>query len=162
MLSNYITKIGVVDMTYSLPTILEKNVAEGIIHSRNTAELLESRLEFLDGKERVIMAMSIKGATFRQIAALTGVHEASVARQVRKLSYRLLRGAFVECLQKRDWFTKEQLAIAKDRYLVKLPLVDIAKKRNCTLYHVRLVLSQLAQRCGSARSKHSLAVGKTA
>ena len=54
---------------------------------RKTADLLENRIDFLDGREKVIMAMWIRqGATFRQIAFLTGLHEANVARTARKIS----------------------------------------------------------------------------
>ncbi len=38
----------------------------------------------------------------------------------------------------------QQLAIAQDRYLLRLPIPLIAKKRKCTLYRVRTVLSELA------------------
>jgi hypothetical protein len=125
------------------------NIGDDIVvggRYRDIAELLESRLEFLDGKEKVIMTMQLRhGATFRQIAALTGLHEASVARLVRKISSRLLKGAFIVCLRKRDCLTKQQLAIARDSYLSRLSIPAIAKKHKCTLYHVRLVLSHLAK-----------------
>ena len=92
-----------------------------------------------------------QGATFRQIAALTGLHEANVARMARKISSRLLRGAFVDCLLKSDCLTKEQLAIAGDHYLNRLSIPAIAQKHNCTLYHVRAVLSQIAEQLGSTQ-----------
>jgi hypothetical protein len=111
----------------------------------DTADMLESRLEFLEGKEKILMEMRLRqGATFGQIAALTGMHEATVARTVRKLRGRLLRGAFVVCLRNKDRLTDQQLCIARDRYLTRLPIPLIAKKQKCTLYRVRTVLVELA------------------
>ena len=40
--------------------------------------------------------------------------------------------------------TDQQLAIARDRYLTRLPIPLIAKKHKCTLYRVRSVLAELA------------------
>jgi hypothetical protein len=117
----------------------------GFAGYRSAAEVLESRLEFLDGKEKIMMTMRVRqGATFGQIAALAGMHEASVARLVRKIRSRLLKGAFITCLRYKDLLTREQLAIARDRYVLRLSIPAIAKNHNCTLYHTRSVLSQLA------------------
>jgi DNA-binding transcriptional ArsR family regulator len=111
----------------------------------DTADMLESRLEFLEGKEKILMEMRLRqGATFGQIAALTGMHQSTVARQVQKLRGRLLKGAFVVCLRNRECLSDQQLAIARDRYLTRLPIPLIAKKQKCTLYRVRTVLVELA------------------
>ena len=111
----------------------------------DAADALESRLEFLEGKEKILMEMRVRqGATFGQIAALIGMHQSSIARQVRKLRGRLLKGAFVVCLRNRDRLNDQQLAIARDRYLARLPIPLIAKKHKCTLYRVRSVLAELA------------------
>ena len=111
----------------------------------DAADALESRLEFLEGKEKILMEMRVRqGATFGQIAALTGVHQSSVSRAVRKLRGRLLKGAFVVCLRNSERLSGRQLAIARDRYLARLPIPLIAKKHRCTLYRVRTVLAELA------------------
>jgi hypothetical protein len=111
----------------------------------DAADMLESRLEFLEGKEKILMEMRLRqGATFGQIAALTGMHQSSVARAVHKLRGRLLKGVFAVCLRNRERLTDQQLAIARDRFLTRLPIPLIAKKHNCTMYRVREVLAELA------------------
>jgi alkylated DNA nucleotide flippase Atl1 len=118
----------------------------------DAADTLESRLEFLEGKEKTLMTMRMRqGATFGQIAALTGMHEATVARQVQKLRGRLLKGAFVVCLRNSECLSKQHLAIARDRYLTRLPIPLIAKKQKCTLYRVRTVLAELDDFVAAAR-----------
>jgi CRP-like cAMP-binding protein len=113
---------------------------------RDFYELLESRLEFLEGRDRQIMTMRIRqGASFGQIAILTNSHESTIARAIRRLSARLLTGAFIDCLRNKNRLTDEQLAIARDRFLLKLPFKTIAKKQNCTLYHVRLIVEQITK-----------------
>ena len=134
-----------VEMKKAMPEIVNDEAKAGFGGYRGAAEVLESRLEFLDGKEKIMMTMRVRqGATFGQIAALMGMHEASVARLVRKIRSRLLKGAFITCLKKRESLTDEQLAIARDYYVLRLSIPTIANKHNCTLYHVRMVLSQLA------------------
>jgi hypothetical protein len=131
-------------MKIRLPRMLEQSAANAAGY-RDMAELLESRLEFLYGKEKIIMAMRIRqGATYRQIAEIVGMHPAAVARRARKISSRLLKGAFITFLRKSSCLTQEQLAIGKDYYLTGLSLPRIARNHNCTLYRVRTVLSQLA------------------
>ena len=111
---------------------------------RDLAELLEHRLEFLTLRDRQIMTMWIRqGVSLHQIALLTNSHPSSVSRRVRRLSARLLRGAFIDCLRNRVHFTDEQLAIARQRFLLKLPIKTIAQNCKCTPYRVRLVLSQI-------------------
>jgi hypothetical protein len=135
-------------MTKALPRMVDCDA--GLGNYLDAADALESRLEFLEGKEKILMEMRLRqGATFGQIAALTGMHQSSVARQVHKLRGRLLKGAFVVCLRNRYRLSDEQLAIARDRYLTRLPIPLIAKKHKCTLYHVRTVLAELASFVGA-------------
>jgi len=130
-------------MKTTLPRMVDCQA--GLGNYLDAADALQSRLEFLEGKEKILMEMRLRqGATFGQIAALTGMHQSSVSRQVRKLRGRLLKGAFVVCLRNSDRLTDQQLAIARDRYLTRLPIPLIAKKHKCTLYRVRSVLAELA------------------
>ncbi|MDO8302107.1 MAG: hypothetical protein Q7T18_02595 [Sedimentisphaerales bacterium] len=137
-------------MKIALPRMVDCQA--GIGGYLDAADALESRLEFLEEKEKILMEMRLRqGATFGQIAALTGMHQSSVARQVRKLRGRLLKGAFVVCLRNREYLSDQQLGIARDRYLARLPIPLIAKKHKCTLYRVRSVLSELARLVEASR-----------
>jgi hypothetical protein len=121
---------------------------------RDFNEMLEARLDFLTGREKIIMTMRVRqGAAFGQIAKLTGLHEATVARMVRKITAQLLKGTFAHCLRNSKHLTSLQLAIARDHFLAGLPLRSIARKNNCTLYHVRAVLAQLGDGLKSAQPR---------
>jgi hypothetical protein len=138
-------------MTKALPRMVDRQA--GIGGYLNAADMLVSRLEFLEGKERTLMELHLRrGATFGQIAALTGMHQSSVTRRVQKLRRRLLKGAFVVCLRHRERLSDEQLAIARDCYLSRLSVGLIAKKHKCTQYRVHSILEELAEIIASENS----------
>jgi hypothetical protein len=69
-------------MTNALPRMVGCDA--GLWNYLDAADALESRLEFLEGKEKILMEMRLRqGATFGQIAALTGMHQSSVARSAK-------------------------------------------------------------------------------
>ncbi len=105
---------------------------------RDENDLLRSRLILLDGKDKVLMSMYLEnGNSFRQIARLTGISEARIARRIHGLTKRLIDGQFIVCLRNRDKFTPEQMTIAKDYFLIGLSISIIATTRRRSCYHVR-------------------------
>jgi predicted DNA-binding protein YlxM (UPF0122 family) len=114
---------------------------------RNRIELLRSRIHLLDGMERLMMTMYLEnGNSFRQIARLVGMNEASIARRIKKITKRLADGEYITCLRSRDRFTRQELAIAKDYFLLDEPIKKIAEKRGWTYYKVRETIRQIRQR----------------
>jgi len=105
---------------------------------RDELDLLRSRLHLLNGKEKVLMTMYLEnGSSFRQIARLTGISDTSIARRINRLTKRLIDGQYIACLRNRDKFTRDQMTIAKDYFLVGLSMKEIALKRRWSRYHVR-------------------------
>jgi len=84
-----------------------------------------------------------KGNTFRQMATLAGVSEASIARRIHKITKRLMDGAYITCLRNRDLLTPEQLSIARDCLLLGLSQRATARKRQCSVYRVRKTLKRI-------------------
>jgi len=81
---------------------------------RAARELVVSRLGLVCGTDRDIMSLYYEsGATKRQIAAVAGVHEATIGRKINKLTSALLEGVYVKCLSNRNFFTQEQLEVAR-------------------------------------------------
>lgn len=108
---------------------------------RDRIDLLRSRVSLLVGKDRLLMTMYLEnGNTFRQMARLAGVNEASIARRIRKVTKRLVDGEYITCLRNRDKFTKTEMAVAKDYFLVGLSQRKIAVKRNCSICRVQKIL----------------------
>ena len=119
---------------------------------RDELDLLRSRLNLLNGKDKVLMTMYLEnGSSFRQIARLTGVSDTSIARRIKILTERLIDGEYITCLRSRDKFTRDQMTIAKDYFLVGLSMKEIAAKRHRSCYHVRetiIKIKSILNDCG--------------
>jgi len=114
---------------------------------RDRIDLLRSRIGMLVGKDKLLLTMYLEnGNSFRQIAQLVGVNEASIARRIHKITKRLIDGEYITCLRNRDKFSEEELVIAKDYFLLGLSIRKIAIKRDATYYRVRKIISQIRQR----------------
>jgi predicted DNA-binding protein YlxM (UPF0122 family) len=111
---------------------------------RARIDLLRSRISLLTGKDRLLMTMYIEnGNTFRQLARLAGVNESNIARRIRRITKRLLDGEYVTCVRNRDKFTRKEMVIAKDYFLLGLSQRKIASKRNYGIHHVRETLKRM-------------------
>ena len=119
---------------------------------RDELDLLRSRLHLLNGKDKVLMTMYLEnGSSFRQIARLTGVSDTSIARRINRLTKRLIDGQYIVCLRNRDKFTRDQMTIAKDYFLMGLSMKEIAVKRRWSRYHVRetiIKIKSILNDCG--------------
>lgn len=113
---------------------------------RDRIELLHSRVSLLTGKDRLLMTMYLEnGNTFRQLARLAGVNESNIARRIHRITKRLLDGEYITCLRNRDEFTRTEMAIAKDCFLLGLSQRTIAFKRNYSTHQVRKILKRIQQ-----------------
>lgn len=111
---------------------------------RDRIDLLRSRVGLLTGKDKVLMTMYIEnGNSFRQMARLVGVNEASIARRIYKVTERLMNGEYITCLRNRYKFDRGELDIAKDYFLAGLSMKKIAVKRDSTYYCVRKTLKKI-------------------
>jgi DNA-directed RNA polymerase specialized sigma subunit len=121
-------------------------VSESKNCSRDRLDVLRSRVNLLSGEDKLLMTMYLEnGNSFRQLARLTGVNEANVARRIRRITRRLLNGRYVMCIRHRDKLTKKEMAIAKDYFLMGLSQKKIAWKRNCSLYRVIKILRRIGE-----------------
>ena len=111
---------------------------------RDRLDLVRSRLDMLNGKDKVLMTMYLEnGNSFRQMARLAGISETSIARRIHKLTERLIDNEYITCLRNRDRFDRHQMAIAKDYFLRGLSMRKIAAKRHSTYYHVHQTLKKI-------------------
>ena len=113
---------------------------------RNRIDIIRSRVALLSGKDRVLMTMYLEKAnTFRQMARLAGVNEATVARRIHKLTQRLLDGAYLTCLRHEERLSRLERNIASDYFLAGLGQQKISAKRRCTRYQVRSALRKIQE-----------------
>jgi predicted DNA-binding protein YlxM (UPF0122 family) len=114
-------------------------------------DMLRCRVDLLTGKDRVLMQMYLdNSSTFSQMARLAGVNEANVARRIHKLIRRLLDGQYITCLRSRDKLTEKQIEMARDYFVLGLPMREIADRHGATYYVVRQTMKQI-QRLTSLR-----------
>jgi predicted DNA-binding protein YlxM (UPF0122 family) len=111
---------------------------------RDRIDLLRSRVWLLTGKDKMLMTMYMEnGNSFRQMARLSGVNEANIARRIHKVTKRLINGEYITCLRNRDKFDNGELDVAKDYFLDGLSMKKIAKKHGSTYYSVRKTLKKI-------------------
>jgi len=113
---------------------------------RDRIDLLRIRASMLTGKDKLLMTMYLSNSnSFRQMARLAGVNEVSIARRIHKVTKRLIDGEYITCLRNRNEFTKTEMAVAKDYFLLGLSQRKIAIKRNHSVYRIRKILKIIQQ-----------------
>jgi len=81
--------------------------------------------------------------TFRQMARLAGVNEATIARRIHKVVKRLLDGSYITCLYNKETLTPRQLEMARDYFVDGLPMREIADRHEVSIYRVRKNLQRI-------------------
>jgi hypothetical protein len=113
---------------------------------RDQADVLRSRLHMLSGTDKVLMTMYVEnGNSCRQIARIQGVSETTVARRIDVVVKRLMDGEYIRCLRSRRKLTADQMAIAKDFFVMGLPMSRIAGRRGSSVYRVRRTLVKIRE-----------------
>ena len=111
---------------------------------RDRIELLRSRVNLLGSKDRLLMTMYLEnGNSFYQIGKLAGVSETTIARRIDRLTKKLIEGEYIICLRNREKFTRSELAVVRDHFLMGMSLKKIAKKRRRTFYQVRQMMKKI-------------------
>ena len=129
---------------------IRKNIPEELLTAkdkyRDRADILRNRLDMLSGKDKLLMKMYWEnGNSLRQISRLAGVNRTTIARRIYKLTERLMEGQYITCLRNRNRFTKREMAIAKDYFMLDMSMKKIAEKRHLSFYHVRQTLEKIQQ-----------------
>ncbi len=107
-------------------------------------DLLRRRAAILSRADRTLVLMYLeKGSRFSEIAQVSGLNEANVARRINKLVGRLMDGQYITCVRHRALLGTLNVAIAKDRLIEGLSVRRIAAKRRTTIYRVRRGLVQI-------------------
>lgn len=125
---------------------IPKKVYQDKENSRAQNEVLRSRLDLLDGKDKFLMTLYLEdGYSIFQISRLTAISEKSISLRIQRLKERLLDGKYLDCLRNRSKFYKYQMDIAKDYFLTGLSIREITKKRRRSVYYVRETIAQIKE-----------------
>ena len=119
-------------MAGSLKKISE-NVSENVdIRPDRLCELdlLLVRMGLLKPADRILLEMRYKhGVSFGKIAALSGIGPGTAAYRIRKLVGRLLSDDYITILRAKDKFSRRELLISYDYFLLGLGCRAISAKR---------------------------------
>jgi len=111
---------------------------------REQTETLRRRIGLLEGTDKVLVRMYIEnGNSFRQIAILTGVGEATIARRIQKIIGRLTDGKYMTCVRHRDKFTRTERELAKGYLLQGLSIRQISEKHKWSYYRARRMVKRI-------------------
>lgn len=139
---------------------IKENISEELLTTkekyRDKADLLLSRLSLLSGEDKLLMIMYWEnGNSLRQISKLAGVNRVTIARRIHKITERLMEGQYITCLRNRNRFTKSEMTIAKDYFMLGLSMKKISSKRNWSYYKVRQTLEKIQRILATACSEYS-------
>ena len=114
--------------------IIHNNIAENeraqSKKRRCELELLQRRIPYLSGQDRVLMTLyAEKGLSVKQISKITGICRSTIARRIDNISKRLTYGKYFTLLQKRNLLSAGELDIAKDYFLNGLSGRTISKRQ---------------------------------
>ena len=111
---------------------------------QNQAVILRERLNYLHGREKIIMSMYlINGISYRQIALLLKINKGTIFRIIKKTIHILTEGVFAACIEKKELFSPDEISIAKDYYVNCLTIREIAKKHKTSFYNIREQLNEI-------------------
>ena len=141
----------------TIHTNMSQNRLEEKKNNRAQIDVLRSRLDLLDGKDRLLMTMYLEnGYSVFKISKVTDLCQGSIARRIKRLQKILLEGRYITCLHNRDRFNRYQMEIAKDYFLKDLSIRQITIKRLRSYYHIRetiLKIKSILNECESNNTK---------
>lgn len=105
---------------------------------REILDVLRHRKELLKGEAKVLMTMYLEdGKSYRQIARSLGIPPSTIFCRIQRLS-KLLTGKSYHIYRNcRKKLIKEYKEIARDYFLMGLPILQIAKKHQCSRNKVK-------------------------
>lgn len=116
-------------------------------------DVVRTRARLLAGRDRVLMKMYLdNGSSFGQIAKIAGVSESSIARRIGSLTKRLINNEYIMCRRYRQYFDREEMAVAKDYFVRGKSQQAIAEGRGVSVYRVRKIILRI--RGFANRDKH--------
>jgi hypothetical protein len=102
-------------------------------------EQLPGRIEMLNDTDRAFVNLILAGQKFRTIARTAGVHEATVARRLKKIAMRITDNQFINSLSHKH-LTPKKMQILRDYFVDGWPMLRIAVRNNISYYKVRQII----------------------
>lgn len=114
------------------------------IKKRALLDLLEQipgRIEMLNEMDRAFVNLLLTGQKFRTIAQAAGVHEATIARRLKKIAARITSNNFVSALSGTN-LTVGKMQLLRDYFVDGNSMLKIAQKYKVSYYDVRKLIKE--------------------
>lgn len=113
------------------------------------SDLICSRLDWLEGRDRILLEMVYdRGFSYRTVARITRMRPSSVSRRIRILANRLLSREYQICLLHRNDLSCLQMSIAREHFVLGMGRRAIARRHHISLYCLGHHLNHLAALSG--------------
>jgi hypothetical protein len=118
----------------------------------NKKELLDlfekhaGRIDLLGEQQKTFVRLFMSGQKFRTIAKTAGVHEATIARRLKRIALRISSNHFISALAVTSDASSgypEKIKIVKDHFLNGLSAKAISKNIGMSPYKVRKIIRQM-------------------
>lgn len=115
---------------------------QAVVDLRTDAEKILQRAQQLPEPDRTVVTMYLQNAnSFRQIAQLTGLSEATVARHIREILTTLSDEKLHTVLTSSRFLSRRQRKIVRDYFFGGLTVSSIARKYRMSYYNARRIIS---------------------
>ena len=108
----------------------------------NLFEKLSARIDMLPKPQKTFVRLFMNSQKYRPIAKTAGVHEATIARRLKKIAIRISNNNFITALSGENHLPPEKMEILKDYFVTNLAMIRIAKNRNMSCYKVRKIIKE--------------------
>ncbi|OQA02550.1 MAG: hypothetical protein BWY69_01015 [Planctomycetes bacterium ADurb.Bin401] len=118
------------------------------IRKRELLDLIEKipgRVELLNDKDRAFINLFLASQSFRNIAAAAQVHEATVARRIKKIVKRISDNDFIIAISDRT-LTPLERKVLREHCIDGLPMNRIAEKNKISYCQVRKLIKASMQK----------------
>ncbi len=108
-------------------------------------EKIPGRVELLNDKDRAFINLFLASQSFRNIAAAAQVHEATVARRIKKIVKRISDNDFIIAISDRT-LTPLERKVLREHCIDGLPMNRIAEKNKISYCQVRKLIKASMQK----------------
>lgn len=108
----------------------------------NVFEKLSSRIDMLSEQQKTFVRLFMSSQSFRRIAKTAGVHEATIARRLKRIAERIGNNDFIAVLSQNGNLTGEEMEVLKDRFVNGMAVKTIAENRKMTCYRVKKIIKE--------------------
>ncbi|MBN1796719.1 MAG: helix-turn-helix domain-containing protein [Sedimentisphaerales bacterium] len=111
---------------------------------RDNINIIRSRAELLDEPDRTLIKMYLdKQNSFRQIALLTGVNEATISRKIKRIMSRLSNNDLWPKLKYSSRLKSPEMKYIKEHFIKGRSIRAIAKKYKISYHTVRRIINRI-------------------